>query len=113
MRDCIHTCLIPLDFRLSQENHTTALPPRCGKISSASTVFLSTFTTTSQHKASSVLPSHPEKCQLLLGSGHSPRDRVTTEASVRKSGFSCPTGCSHCCKNTKTPDQALLYPPLR
>lgn len=75
--------------------NTIALLPTCGKISLVSAAFLSIFTYywfTAQSKFCAPL-SPPDKCQLLLGNGHSARDRgvpvsPTTEVPEGESGIS-------------------------
>lgn len=105
MLNCIHTCLIPLHFRLRQENQCsqTPLPHHLGVAKSLQCLLcscLSLPTTDLQHKANSVLLSHTltnVSCFWAVGipQGIKLPLSPTTEGPVGKSGISYPTGYSH------------------
>lgn len=104
MHDCIHIYLIPLDFRLSQENQysQTPLPQHLGVAKSLQRLLCSCLSlpSDSQHKANSVLLSHPLRNTSCFWAVHIPQGiellvSPTTEVPVGKSGISYPTGCSH------------------
>lgn len=114
MHDCIHTCLIPLDFRLSQQNQCsqTLLPCHIGVAISLWCLLcscLSSPTTDSQHKVNWVLLSHPPTHNSCSWAASIPQGMElpmspTTEVPVAKSGISYPTGHSHCL------DKSLFLP---
>lgn len=103
MHDCIHTCLISPDFRPSQENQCsqTLLPHHLGVAKSLLCPLcscLSLPTTDSQHKANSVLLSHPLTNASCFWAAGIPQGTEfpmspTTEVSVGKSGTLYPAGC--------------------